>query len=171
MGAWKKAAVLGGCAFVALQLVPAPPRTNPPSEPAKEIGAHVRLTPHVERLLRRSCANCHSNRTEWPWYSRFAPGSWILAGDVERARRALNLSEWESRTEGRPGAAIAFLAGACAAVEADRMPPSRYLLLHPDARLSAADRRALCAWTQSEIASLTSRSARRAFTKEEGSIQ
>jgi hypothetical protein len=171
MGAWKRAVVLGGCAFAALQIAPAPPRTNPPADPAGAIAAHVRLTPQVEKLLQRSCANCHSNQTRWPWYSRFAPGSWILGSDVEKARRALNLSEWESRTQGRPGAAIAFLAGACAAVEADRMPPARYLLLHPDARLSAADRRALCVWTQSEIASLTSRSAKRAFTNKEGSNQ
>jgi hypothetical protein len=157
MSVWKWAAVLGGCAFLALQFAPAPPRTNPHTDPAKAISAHVRLTPQVEALIQRSCANCHSNRTEWPWYSRFAPGSWVTAGDVQRARRAMNFSEWP---EGRAGAAIAFLAGACAAVEAERMPPSRYLLLHPNARLSPAERRMLCSWTQSEIAALTSRSAR-----------
>lgn len=137
-----------------IQLVPAPPRSNPPVDRGEKIEANVRLTPKAHDVLERACANCHSNETRWPWYSRVAPGSWLVGGHVERGRRALNFSEWRTRTEGKPGAALATLSAACAAAANGQMPPPTYLWIHPEARLSQADKQALCAWTDAEIAAI-----------------
>jgi len=88
-------------------------------------------------LASRACFDCHSNQTARPWYSRVAPISWLMERDVERARRALNFSEWD-RAQPRAVEAGDF-------VREWRMPPSRWTLLRPHVALSAEDRLALAA--------------------------
>ena len=82
--------------FLAIQIV-RPARTNPPADPARTLEAHVEVPPNVEAILTRACADCHSNRTRWPWYSSVAPVSWLVVNDVNEGRRHLNFSDWEHR--------------------------------------------------------------------------
>lgn len=154
-GTLKRAAVLFLLAIAAvgalLQLLPAPRRTNPSITPGRTLQAHAQLPPLVDAALRRSCMDCHSYETRWPWYSRVAPLSWGIATDVAKARKAMNLSEWTSASGRVPAAALGKLAAICAGVKSERMPPASYLLLHPDARTTTAERDAICAWTQQEM--------------------
>src|ERR1700759_1058326 len=53
----------------------------------------------VTGVFERSCQNCHSERTEWPWYSYVAPLSWLIEGDVHDGRSHMNLSNWGAYTE------------------------------------------------------------------------
>ena len=73
---------------VAAQVIPVA-RTNPP------VTSHAGPPPDVERVMRKACYDCHSNETRWPWYSRVAPVSWIVAHDVTEGRGVLNFSEWD----------------------------------------------------------------------------
>lgn len=153
---WTKGWIVRGVALVAvagglLQLAPGPRRTNPPVTPSQTLQGAAEVPAHVDALLRRSCMDCHSNETRWPWYSRVAPMSWAVVGDVLRARKAFNLSEWTVRAGQRPASAIAYLTAMCAGVQQDRMPLPKYLMLHPESRLTPGDKEALCAWTGSEI--------------------
>jgi len=91
--------------------------------------------------------------------------SWALAGDVHRARKALNLSEWGERVGQRPATAIAFLTAMCADVSQDRMPLPKYLMLHPKSRLTRADKESLCSWTSFEIARQMERRRRTVVTQ------
>lgn len=140
----------GACAvlFGALQLVPAPPRTNPPVSPSRRIESVLDVPPRISGFIHRVCGNCHSDETRWPWYSHVAPFSWLVASDVAKARSAMNFSEWPIQPDGpfRPGAAK--LAAACAVLSFEVMPPPRYRFLHPEARPSAAERQSFCAWTR-----------------------
>ncbi len=131
--------------FGALQLAPGPERTNPPVQAHRTIAATTQVTPQVGTLLRRACGNCHTNETRWPWYSRVAPLSWMLARDVAQGRNAMNFSEWE------PERASGVLGAACNAVESGLMPPKSYLLLHPEARWSRQETQTFCDWTRDEI--------------------
>ena len=90
-------------------------------------------------LAVRACFDCHSNQVTWPWYSNVAPLSWLIADHVRAGRDTLNLSAWVAgdRSEGAREAAHT--------VENGSMPPFYYTLLHPEARLSAAERAALAA--------------------------
>ena len=130
-------------AFIGLQFV-RPATTNPPVDPAQTLQAHARLNDEVETIFNRACHDCHSNETDWPWYSQIAPVSWLLVDDVRIGRRQLNLSEW-----GRYNARQAEhkLDEICAVVQAGAMPPRSYSLIHPRAKLSAADVQTICAWT------------------------
>jgi mono/diheme cytochrome c family protein len=80
-----------------------------------------------------ACYDCHSNLTEWPWYSRVAPVSWLVYSDVQEGREKLNFSEWD-RPQGEEGDELAE------AVREGSMPPLQYKPLHPAGRLSDAER-------------------------------
>ena len=115
--------------LVAIQLVPyGRNHTNPAVsvEPAWDLET-------TRTLAATACADCHSNHTEWPWYSNIAPVSWLVQRDVDEGRAALNYSTWGRGQEGDESAEI---------VSEGEMPPFVYLLTHPDARFSEADKAA-----------------------------
>lgn len=145
-------AVLLALAFAGVQFV-RPARLNPPEVAGRGLEAHARLTPEVESVLRRSCMDCHSNRTEWPWYSRVAPASWLVVDHVNQGRRELNFSDWARL--GRDEAAF-MLGLMCKEAQAGAMPMPSYTLLHRDARLSVEDVKTLCDWSRSESGRLAS---------------
>ncbi len=127
LGAFSVVFVLGA----ALQAVPyGRDHSNPPvrAEPAWD-------SPRTRELAARACFDCHSNETRWPWYSRLAPASWLVQWDVQRGRHELNFSEWGRKQEHADHSAEKVREGS--------MPPRAYLLLHPEARLDAEERRAL----------------------------
>jgi hypothetical protein len=125
-------------ALAGIQLVPIA-RTNPPVE------TEITAPPEVIAVLRRSCYDCHSNETDWPWYSRVAPVSWLIASDVSEARHALNLSTWNRLVAEERLDAMREIWDE---VSEGKMPLWFYLPIHPDARLSAGDLSVLQAWTQ-----------------------
>ncbi len=86
-------------------------------------------------LAQTACFDCHSNETDWtPWYTNIAPASWLVGHDVEEGRQYLNFSEWHQG--GKPREADELWE----ALQYGSMPPSQYLLLHPDAQLTAQQR-------------------------------
>jgi len=98
-------------------------------------------------LFQRACQNCHSFNTELPLYGRIAPMSWLIARDVRQARLHMNLSLWqENLAEDR----IMLLSEIGSAVKNGDMPVQRYLLLHPEARLSDQEREQIYQWTRAE---------------------
>jgi hypothetical protein len=131
---------------VGIQLI-RPEQTNPPFDPKLSFQAAAKPTTALAALMRRSCMDCHSHETVWPWYSQIAPGSWLITRDVRVGRKKLNLSEW-----GRLGtdAANHRMGELCDEVEAGKMPPSQYLLLHPSARLTKEEVAAICSFEISE---------------------
>ncbi len=124
-----------------------PDRTNPKVDEAKTLRAGARVPPEVAAVLERSCNDCHSSETRWPWYSNVSPVSWFLKRHVEEGRRELNFSEWGGYTPRRRERKLHEI---CQQVEAGEMPLRSYLPLHPSARLSDADRRLLCDWARAE---------------------
>src|SRR5215475_15640323 len=94
MSHWLRNSIITGAAILAVIQVVRPARTNPPIDPKQEIHAKLNIEPTVAIVLARSCNDCHSNRTVWPWYSHLAPASWLVVSDVNRGRKALNFSEW-----------------------------------------------------------------------------
>src|SRR5712691_1086291 len=81
------------CGFIVIQSY-RPAKTNPPVDPSQSIEAQLNVPPQVAAILDRSCNDCHSNKTRWPWYTNVAPISWFVIGHVDDARKDLNFSEW-----------------------------------------------------------------------------
>lgn len=129
-----------------------PARTNPPENAAHTLKAAVQLTPEVDEILTRSCNDCHSHKTVWPWYSKIAPSSWLVTSDVNDGRRHLNLSEWTTYPVEKQQRR---LTGICEEVESGDMPLKQYTWMHTGTKLSDAQRRAVCAWTKAEQQRIT----------------
>jgi len=133
-------------AIIVIQFV-GPARSNPASPASQAVEAHLQLTPQVGTILSRSCGDCHSNNTRWPWYSRVAPVSWFVIDHVNEGREHLNFSEWgRYSTHDREE----MLEHLCKEVKSGSMPLSSYTQLHSDAELSAEEVRALCDWANSQ---------------------
>ena len=147
----KWAAVALALLFVAAQAI-RPAMKNPPVDESKTLRANSQVTPEVGAILDRSCNDCHSNRTVWPWYSQLAPVSWLLTSDVSEGRRQLNFSEWGTYSRRKTANR---LRGICEQVEHGDMPLWFYLPLHPTAKLTDADKKTLCDWTKQEAARLS----------------
>jgi hypothetical protein len=126
-------------ALAAAQLVPVE-RTNPPVE------SQVLAPPAVMAALKKSCWDCHSNETVWGWHTRIAPISWLAAHDVNEGREHLNFSRWDAMGAKRLEKLARELP---VEVEEGEMPTALYVLAHPDARPSDADRAALVGWGRS----------------------
>jgi len=91
--------------------------------------------PQTRELAKRACFDCHSNETVWPWYSNIAPVSWLVYHDVMEGRSRVNFSEWNRGEQ--------EVEDAAELVQNGEMPLPTYLLMHPGARLSAAEKQTL----------------------------
>ncbi len=134
-------ALVGGLAvFAAIQLV-RPERTNPPVDPSCTLQAQLGSDTRAASVVARACRDCHSNETNWPWYSRVAPVSWLVAHDVAEGREEMNFSIW---SEYPPEKQHNLLKNACDEVRAGEMPIWMYTLMHREAKLSSDDVSAVC---------------------------
>ena len=130
--------------FVLMQLI-VPAKTNPASDPSVSLRAVRPGGGAGLAVMERVCHDCHSNDTTWPWYSRVAPVSWLVAHDVSEGRGELNMSEfgtYDAKKQQRK------LEDACEQVKAGEMPMWIYTLQHPDARLQPGEVEAICALSQ-----------------------
>jgi len=132
---------------------------NPPVNPESSIETALDVPPRVRAFLRRSCYDCHSAETRWPWYAAIPPVSGLIESDVKHGREAMNFSEWPMSAGASSLRAAGTLTAACASVRGGTMPKRPYLYLHPDARPSPADTQTFCAWAN-EQSSLLRASAR-----------
>jgi hypothetical protein len=145
---WAFAALLA--AFLLLQFTN-PARTNPPV--AGDLMAASAPPPPIAAMLHAACYDCHSYETKWPWYSRVAPMSWLIASDVNEGRRNLNLSDWPA---GNPARAAKKLEDMSEEIGYGEMPPKKYTVIHADARITDSQRKELEDWLDAEAARLKS---------------
>lgn len=103
--------------------------------------------PGPTRVLARACGNCHSNHTEWPWYSQVAPISWWIARDVREGRKKLDFSRWQKYSAKQKREKSESV---CGLITTGRMPPRLYSAMHPEATLTAADKNSVCAWAKEQ---------------------
>ena len=98
-------------------------------------------------ILRNSCYDCHSDRTEYPWYSYLAPISWYLESHIKKVKDQINFGEFGSFEKSRK---IGTLGKICEVMEEGSMPLKSYLVIHRKARIGEEDLEAFCTWTESE---------------------
>jgi Haem-binding domain len=143
-GLFRAALVVILLAFIAAQFIPVQ-HTNPAVDPAQTVEHLGDVPPEVKAVLDRSCKDCHSNQTRWPFYSYVAPTSWLVAHDVSRAREEVNFSEWGQYD---PNSERDILIEICRQVQRGKMPLWQYRLIHRSAPLSKQEIDQVCAWTE-----------------------
>lgn len=131
-----------------------PPHTNPQFDERQTLEKTTGIPPDVAALLERSCYDCHSDNTDWRWYTYVAPVSWYTVGHVNEGRSKLNFSEWGTYPARKKDNR---LKGICDQCERGEMPLSSYALIHPQVKLSEDDIKKLCDWVTSERTRLATR--------------
>jgi len=128
----KKILAIGLLLLVVIQFIPyGKDHTNP-----KVVAEPKWDTPQTRELFMKACVDCHSNETKWPAYSNVAPISWIVYRHVVEGREHFNVSNWghQKKNEGEDAAEE---------LEEGEMPLSSYLLAHPEAKLTEAEKKML----------------------------
>lgn len=142
----KPVAVAFGIIFFVIQFFQ-PERENPFTDPTKTMVTSLSIPDEVQTLFERGCYDCHSNNTQWPFYSYIAPASWLISYDVKEGRKHFNMSEWESYKFSKK---VKILGGIVSTIKEKEMPLPKYIPLHPAANLSDAERDIIIRWAKSE---------------------
>jgi hypothetical protein len=141
----RSAALLLLLGVAAAQLIQ-PNTVNPPVDPARSLWHDRRVDPRVANILRRACADCHSHETEWPWYSKISPVSWMVQRHVIKGRSKLNFSDWSAAPPDQD-----LLEEIADSIVKNHMPLASYLWIHSESGLSKSDRDVLLAWTDGKL--------------------
>lgn len=105
---------------------------------------HSQVPSEVTAILAAKCADCHSNHVRVPLYGHFAPASWLMERDIVEARKAMNLSLWETYS---PDQRQTLAAKIAQETRSFKMPPVQYRMIHWNARIVDADLKEIGQWT------------------------
>ena len=148
---WKKtlkiAALIAAFSIVAMQFFQID-RTLPPIDPAHTLETAVGVPADISLILGRSCNDCHSHKTRYPWYSYAQPFGWFLGTHISDGRNELNFSEFGTYSRDKKRKKLEEI---CDQVSSGSMPLPSYLWIHRNAALSASERTALCDWASKEL--------------------
>jgi hypothetical protein len=128
-----------------------PDFTNPPVTEAETLESTTTVPENVEAILKRSCYDCHSNTTVYPWYSKIQPSASFLKDHIDDGRKELNFSVWNTYNTKRKRKKLEEV---CEQLESKAMPLPSYLWIHWYAAVSAEDGKILCDWATAERARL-----------------
>jgi len=110
-----------------------------------DITKHYFIPEQITGILQRSCNDCHSNNTIYPWYANVQPVAWWLQNHINEGKHSLNFSEFGSYTPRKQDKKMEEF---IEMINNDEMPLNSYLWIHHDAKLSADDKKAMVDWAK-----------------------
>ncbi|MGN6416585.1 MAG: heme-binding domain-containing protein [Pseudobacter sp.] len=110
-----------------------------------DIATKYTVPADVNAILQKACNDCHSNNTNYPWYSNIQPMAWWLASHVKDGKRHLNFSTFTSYSYKR---ADHKMEEVIEMVEKNEMPLASYTWAHKDAKLTEAEKNTLINWAR-----------------------
>lgn len=122
-----------------------PARNESTVSTANDISQQYYIPPQVVGILKRSCNDCHSNNTIYPWYTNIQPVGWWMQEHIEEGKRQLNFSQFGAY---KPKDQDHAMEEIMEVIEKNEMPLDSYLWMHRDAQLSAADKATLIDWAK-----------------------
>lgn len=141
----KKILLLIALVLLGIQAI-RPNRSVPDVDPSQDFIAIYPGEPEIEQLFKDACYDCHSHETTYPWYSEIAPVSWIVQDHVNHGKEHLNFNEWGLRGKAKRSHALEEMVEETLELE---MPLKSYANMHPEAQLTAEQRKQLAAWWKS----------------------
>lgn len=128
--------------FIGIQFI-RPEKNQAATTSAKDISKHYNVPADVKELLSRACNDCHSNSTQYPWYSNIQPVAWWLQNHVDDGKKHLNFSEFANYTPKRQHHKIEEV---IEEVKENHMPLDSYLWMHDEAKLTNDEKKTLLLW-------------------------
>lgn len=147
----KKMAFAGVIILALIQFVQ-PVRNESGQVMDKDIAKTISVPEGVQSILLKSCYDCHSNNTNYPWYTRIQPGGWFMAYHVSNGKEKLNFNEFGLYPKRRQESKLDAIAKQ---IENEEMPLPSYLLLQRDAILSPSEKAVMISWASSSMDSLS----------------
>lgn len=98
---------------------------------------------NIQNILKKSCYDCHSNNTNYPWYHKIQPASWLLENHIKEGKKELNFSEFGASSKRRQKSKLKSIINQ---IKDDEMPLYSYTLIHSDAKLSEGNKKDLIDW-------------------------
>ena len=132
--------------FIAIQFTPSKLPENSPEQTEQNMQVQ-NADPEVMAILKTSCFDCHSNQTDYRWYSHVVPVSWLIVRDVKKGREALNFSEWNTYNKRK---LVRKLADIKEQISKKQMPLKIYTLMHSNTKLNPAQTLLMTNWTDQE---------------------
>lgn len=133
--------------FALLQLIPRPKKNNNPDITKNDFTVTNTPPRAIQNILKRSCNDCHSNKTEYPWYAHIQPIAWWLGDHLEHGKKELNLSEFGTYNLRRKYKKLEEMYGE---VKDGKMPLPSYTWIHKDAILTAEEKQLFLSWIDAE---------------------
>lgn len=127
--------------FIVIQFFPA--EKNNSADQNSDISLRYTAPLAVDALLKQACYDCHSNKTNYPWYSHIQPFGWWLAKHIRKGKEELNFNEFSSYSLRRQVSKLKAISGS---LKNGSMPLKSYTLIHRDARLSTTEKNEIVAW-------------------------
>lgn len=146
----KIVAIVVVLAFVVIQFFRID-KAAPPINREETLEAAVNVPPDIALILGRSCADCHSYATLYPWYVNIQPAAWFMKGHIDDGRREFNMSIFNTYNARKKAKKLEEI---CEQVEQKEMPLPSYLWIHGDAALQESEAKALCDWAKQEKAKI-----------------
>ncbi len=139
--------------FIAIQFIQPAHNTSGQVLPT-DITKTVNVPDKVLDIFKNSCYDCHSNNTNYPWYSKIQPMAWFMAHHIKNGKADLNFSEFGSYTPRKQRSELKEIGHS---LKDGTMPLSSYTLIHKNANLSKEEKALLIDWTTKTKDSLTSK--------------
>jgi len=147
----KKILLAIGIVFIAIQFF-RPARNKSNQVPDTDISKIVRTSESVQVVLKNACYDCHSNNTNYLWYSNFQPTGWLMAKHIRKGKEELNFSEFGSYSQRRQLSKLNEIANS---FKDNIMPLSSYKMMHKNARINTYEKSLLINWAQQSKDSLS----------------
>jgi len=116
-----------------------------------DVSKSLSVPDEVQKIFKRSCYDCHSNNTNYPWYYKIQPVSWLLENHIKKGKKELNFSEFGSYSKRRQKSKLKAIKNQ---IIDNKMPLSAYTLIHRNAKLSEKDRALIKQWATKLLDSL-----------------
>jgi len=145
MTAYHLIARLGTVLLVLILVIQLLPRTLNQGRGIKEkdISSVYPMPENVQTIFKRSCYDCHSNHTEYPWYAHLQPVRYLMDKHVEQGKEVFNFNVYATYSIRKKAHKLESLE---TSVKDGSMPLHSYLLLHKDAKLSPQDLALVLGW-------------------------
>jgi hypothetical protein len=147
----KRMLLLSGILFIALQFIRPVHNISKQTLPT-DISKVVTIPDTVLTMLKNACYDCHSNNTDYPWYSNVQPMGWLMAYHIKQAKSQLNFSEFGAYSQRRQ---LSKLEGIDNSIKDNIMPLPSYRMMHKNAQLSPDEKSLIINWAQLSIDSLS----------------
>lgn len=128
-----------------IQFYPRPEKNNAEGPQPNHISTLYPIPADVDAVLKSSCYDCHSNNTDYPWYSSIQPVAWWLGDHIDDGKKHFNFSEFASYSLAKQ---YHKLEEVTAEVKEGEMPLDSYTFIHRDADISKEQRQLLTSWSE-----------------------